>query len=319
VLLGAQMAALDASLMSPAVRYTLTQLMELAGLAVAVAIQKQYPRSDFSRVLVVAGPGNNGGDGLVAARHLHQFGYTPSVVYPKRPSRPESAELFGSLITQLAAHDVPVHDAMPMPAVVLADFDLLVDAVFGFSFSGPLRAPFDEVVKTMALVSDRHTNRSSSAASSAIVGTGGEADVGARGSSAHGIPVVAVDVPSGWDVDKGDIHGTGLRPAMLVSLTGAFRGSLWDFQRHIDVAKQSASLCTIVAARSKRYVYAFVQRTLLLELLSTTPNCSCLGSYTSHMPRAAPKQCSLSFDGPHHWLGGRFVPRWVLQPGPLGC
>jgi hydroxyethylthiazole kinase-like uncharacterized protein yjeF len=282
VLLGAQMAALDASLMSSAVGYTLPQLMELAGLAVAIAIQKQYPRSDFPRVLVVAGPGNNGGDGLVAARHLHLFGYTPSVVYPKRPSRPESAELFDSLIKQLAAHHVPVHDAMPMPAAVLADYDLLVDAVFGFSFSGALRAPFDDVVKTMALVSDRR-NRSSSAASIARVGAGGEAEVDPRGSSAHGIPVVAVDVPSGWDVDRGDIHGTGLRPAMLVSLTGAFGCSLGASR-------------VISASRSKSSAHTPILQRALSAILLATSNLSRAPEHDSMLLRPsflfAPAACS---------------------------
>jgi len=32
--------------------------------------------------------GNNGGDGLVCARHLHHFGYQPSVFYPKQPNKP---------------------------------------------------------------------------------------------------------------------------------------------------------------------------------------------------------------------------------------
>jgi NAD(P)H-hydrate repair Nnr-like enzyme with NAD(P)H-hydrate epimerase domain len=34
-----------------------------------------------------------------------------------------------------------------------------------------------------------------------------------------GIPLVSIDIPSGWDVEKGDIHGIGLAPDMLVSLT----------------------------------------------------------------------------------------------------
>ena len=48
--------------------FSLDQLMELAGLSVASAITKEYSVSDHKNVLIVAGPGNNGGDGLVAAR-----------------------------------------------------------------------------------------------------------------------------------------------------------------------------------------------------------------------------------------------------------
>lgn len=55
--------------------FSVDQLMELAGLSVASSILAEYPPSEYSRVLIVAGPGNNGGDGLVAARHLYHFGY----------------------------------------------------------------------------------------------------------------------------------------------------------------------------------------------------------------------------------------------------
>jgi len=56
--------------------FSVDQLMELAGLSVATAIAKSYPsvKGDNSpTVLVCCGPGNNGGDGLVAARHLKLF------------------------------------------------------------------------------------------------------------------------------------------------------------------------------------------------------------------------------------------------------
>ena len=46
------------------------QLMELAGLACAQTVAKVYSKEKYSRVLVCCGPGNQGGDGLVAARHL---------------------------------------------------------------------------------------------------------------------------------------------------------------------------------------------------------------------------------------------------------
>ena len=48
--------------------FSIDCLMELAGLSVACAVQKEY-------VLIICGPGNNGGDGLVAARHLAHFGF----------------------------------------------------------------------------------------------------------------------------------------------------------------------------------------------------------------------------------------------------
>ena len=59
--------------------FSVDQLMELAGLSVACSVFAEYPPSSHRRILVIAGPGNNGGDGLVAARHLYHFGYTVEV------------------------------------------------------------------------------------------------------------------------------------------------------------------------------------------------------------------------------------------------
>ncbi len=59
--------------------FSVDQLMELAGLSVASAIAEEHSPRTHRRVLVIAGPGNNGGDGLVAARHLYHFGFAPEV------------------------------------------------------------------------------------------------------------------------------------------------------------------------------------------------------------------------------------------------
>lgn len=76
-------AALDQELMSSGA-FSIDQLMELAGLSVSQAVFRFQPPSQGPRVLVACGPGNNGGDGLVAARHLRHYGYHPTVFYPKR-------------------------------------------------------------------------------------------------------------------------------------------------------------------------------------------------------------------------------------------
>jgi hydroxyethylthiazole kinase-like uncharacterized protein yjeF len=60
--------------------FSVDQLMELAGLSVACAVHAEACQA--ANILVLAGPGNNGGDGLVAARHLHHFGHHVNVRTP---------------------------------------------------------------------------------------------------------------------------------------------------------------------------------------------------------------------------------------------
>jgi hydroxyethylthiazole kinase-like uncharacterized protein yjeF len=183
---------IDEELMSPKYGFSIDQLMELAGLSVASAIRETYPPETHPRVLVIAGPGNNGGDGLVAARHLTHFGYDVSVCYPKRS--PGKA-LYEGLVTQcetlgvkFVSADALVGGGAAPPPPLRETHDVAVDAMFGFSFAGAPRAPFDAL---LALLHPR----------------------------ASPPPIVAVDIPSGWDVDDGDVFGDGMRPETLVSLT----------------------------------------------------------------------------------------------------
>lgn len=160
--------------------FSLDQLMELAGLSVAAAVEKHYPLETHSRVLAVCGPGNNGGDGLVAARHLVHFGREVTVVLPKLNTK---LPIFTNLRAQLEALGVPMLEQLPDD---LSGFHVVIDAIFGFSFGGEARPPFGAILSAL------------------------------RESQA---PIVSVDVPSGWHVDEGDMGGAGLRPAVLVSLT----------------------------------------------------------------------------------------------------
>lgn len=205
-------AEIDEILMGP-LGFSIDQLMELAGLSVATSIAEVYKASEYNRVLAICGPGNNGGDGLVAARHLHHFGYKPFVCYPKRTPKP----LYSGLVTQLESLLVPFLSVEDLPSDLSKDFDILVDAMFGFSFHGTPRPPFDDLIQRLVSLRDYDQTRQKSPV------------------------IVSVDIPSGWHVEEGDVGVEGIKPGMLVSLT-------------------------------------------------------------------APKLCAKKFCGPHHFLGGRFVP-----------
>jgi NAD(P)H-hydrate epimerase len=73
----------------------------------------------------------------------------------------------------------------------LSNADVVLDAIFGFSFKGPARAPFDSALPLIT-----QSRR----------------------------PVVSVDVPSGWEVDGGRAGGVALEPDVLISLTAPKEG-----------------------------------------------------------------------------------------------
>lgn len=141
LLSSAEAAEVDRRLMDPnGVGYKLEQLMELAGLAVAEAVADVADRLGLERdralIVAVAGPGNNGGDALVAARHLSLMGFARiQVVCP--------VNKFPSLSKQLDAFNVP------FVAAVDPDAALIIDGVFGFSFRPPLRGPFPALLGQM--------------------------------------------------------------------------------------------------------------------------------------------------------------------------
>ncbi|KAL0892448.1 hypothetical protein ABMA27_015559 [Loxostege sticticalis] len=174
-------AALDQELFTD-YKFSVDQLMELAGLSVATAVAKAYPPSTHGSALIVCGPGNNGGDGLVAARHMVLFGYSVAVYYPKRTPKP----LYENLLEQCKRFGVRVVDNLPQPNDLKNEYKVLVDALFGFSFKPPVR---EELRPALDALID------------------------------GALPVCSVDIPSGWDVEKGPGSERALKPAMLISLS----------------------------------------------------------------------------------------------------
>jgi len=174
--------------------------MELAGLSVAEAVYEVAFGGDGEkasndggrkkRVLLVCGPGNNGGDGLVAARHLAHFGLESTIVYPKQSSK----QHFVNLVKQCEDMGIPILQEIPSTndssKVEETKYDVIVDAIFGFSFHGTApREPYATAISQMVQLQKEQS------------------------------VLLSVDVPSGWDVDGGDLTGTNFHPDVLISLT----------------------------------------------------------------------------------------------------
>lgn len=126
-------------------KFSVDQLMELAGLSCSHAIAKCFEAPKYKRVLVCCGPGNNGGDGLVCARHLSLMGYVPSVYYPKQTSN----TLYENLAHQCKAMKIDFLGNCPESEDVNKSFDLIVDALFGFSFKPPVREQFVPIINIL--------------------------------------------------------------------------------------------------------------------------------------------------------------------------
>jgi NAD(P)H-hydrate epimerase len=126
-------------------------------------------------------------DFRISARHLFFFNhYDCSIVYPKRSSN----QHFVNLVRQ--CEDVGIAFLNEMPSAdELKEYDAIVDSIFGFSFKGEPREPFAAIMKQMIEAQQNIDN----------------------------LQVISVDVPSGWNVDEGDVAKTGFVPDMLVSLT----------------------------------------------------------------------------------------------------
>jgi ADP-dependent NAD(P)H-hydrate dehydratase / NAD(P)H-hydrate epimerase len=157
----------------------LAELMENAGGAVATFCLRQYPAAEH--VVVLCGKGNNGGDGFVAARVLAAAGVGVGVILLGREDevKGEAALVLRRLREAAATVEVQeVVDVMGLAYVggLLALADLLVDAVVGTGFKPPLRGLAASLRKMIAMVD---------------------------------APVVAVDVPSGWDADSTEQRAEG--------------------------------------------------------------------------------------------------------------
>jgi NAD(P)H-hydrate epimerase len=158
------------------------ELMEAAGRAVADVAAELAGNGP---VRVVCGKGNNGGDGLVAARHLAATGLEVEVLLLA-----PAAELSEDAAANLRRFEGPVRETDD-PAAALRGAGAIVDAIFGTGFEGAPRGPAAAAIEAI---------------------------------NAAEAPVVAADIPSGVDASTGEVEGAAVEAAITVTLHAAKLG-----------------------------------------------------------------------------------------------
>ena len=161
-------------------------LMERAGLAAAELARELVPGKGYS-LLVLAGPGNNGGDAFVIARHLKHWWFDVTVVF-----HGDAARLSGDATAALHAwQEAGGATLTEIPSGKRCD--LVIDGLFGIGLQREVSGPFLESVRFM---------------------------------NAQRAPVLAVDIPSGLESDSGRILGDSVRAAHTVTFIGLKPGLL---------------------------------------------------------------------------------------------
>lgn len=161
-------------------------LMEAAGSLSAREIEQSFlPELNRGQVAVVCGPGNNGADGLVCARHLHASGRRNLQVFLIAPQESRSA-LFKLQLKRMKAQGIRCIDLTQNPEKIsyLKKAVLVVDAIFGIGLKREVRNEFARVIEAI---------------------------------NACKQPKVALDTPSGLNADSGRLEGVAVKADMTVT------------------------------------------------------------------------------------------------------
>ena len=227
VLTSADIRALEA-------RFAAADLMRRAGKAAANFLLKRTTRD--ARIMLFAGPGNNGGDALACAAELVAAGYRPEIVMLGTPEKlPVDAHAAWLRMLELPSDSFSLRRDVPSD-VVHADW--IVDGLFGIGLKRPLGGAFSDAVRVIA---------------------------DARNAGAN---VLALDAPSGIDAESGALVGDAVVGAdftltFLAQKPGLLTGPALDFvgELHCDALGTEAEVaCTEIVAMNRPFIDATVSR-----------------------------------------------------------
>jgi ADP-dependent NAD(P)H-hydrate dehydratase / NAD(P)H-hydrate epimerase len=185
--------------------HSYAEMMEQAGHAVANALADEFSVPDETTVLVLAGPGNNGGDGLVCARYLHEMDYPVCVYLWKRRTDPEhDYEDHFSKLQDLGIESARLDDDEGFVQLEewVDEATVVVDALLGTGANRPIEGELAELLDRVAAARQR------------------------RADDGEMLSIIAVDTPSGLNCDTGEVDPHTLHADVTVTFGFAKQGQL---------------------------------------------------------------------------------------------
>ena len=204
-------------------------LMEQAGLAAATLAKEAMLTSTMQRVLIVAGPGNNGGDALVVARYLKHWGYEVTVIFTGNESKlsVDAKQAFEKWI----AVEGTIVQCIPTNQ----QWDIIIDGLFGIGLTStrPLCDDYQALIHSINQMK---------------------------------LPVLSLDVPSGLDADTGNIAGAAIKAMITVTFIGFKPGLLThdgcNYSGKIALCNLGLNPTTLVTPHSWLLNFSFIESCL---------------------------------------------------------
>jgi len=174
-----QIAKLD-TLMVSYFKIPVTMMMENAGYRMAEFIRQEFPKK--KNILICVGKGNNGGDGIAAARYLLNFGYKPKLFLITTQLKKEPA----MYLKVAKILKIPILTSIVQLRKEVKKTDSIYDCLIGYNLKGNPRNKFAEAIETI---------------------------------NASKKPVVACDIPSGIDTNKGVAYSPYVHASHILFLS----------------------------------------------------------------------------------------------------
>jgi NAD(P)H-hydrate epimerase len=207
---------------------TWSGLMEHAGWSVAQEASQLLGAAHGKQVLVLVGPGNNGGDGLVTARHLHDAGAHVRLYVWRRPENDSDLNR-----KRCRERDISEEDAANDPdrrelQHGLDQANLVIDALLGMGVSRPVTGELAEIVETINRVKELRTKNKEPKATQPVLSSQ--------------FLVLAIDLPTGIHSDTGALLSSAIQADVTVATGQVKRGLLFYPGHHYAGAIRLADI-----------------------------------------------------------------------------